>query len=278
MASLVKPTRSRRRLLLSPPRRAGARVRREVARAALRSERTHVGWGTEEKRTLAIGVVAAVITGAVAVAEVGRVWRRGSAPLPSETDDIIEAAEEAVVETVDALLAGYQDVPSRENAAFNLLASFVITFASARGIAYMIRGRGRFGPFRNVIVGRRHVHHFVPGITIAFVSGAVAILTRNEDIEPKLAVPYGIGMALTLDESALLLELEDVYWTREGLLSLQVTLATSALIGALALAVRFLRRGERIVLELEDEGGQRHHGIAAVGDRPPPHPPAAEPA
>src|SRR3954466_14257339 len=105
MAALVKPTRPRRRLLLSPPQRAGARVRREVARAALRSERTHVGWGAEEKRTLALGVVAAVITGAVAAAGVGGVGRRGSAPRPSEADDIREAAEEAVVETVDALLA-----------------------------------------------------------------------------------------------------------------------------------------------------------------------------
>jgi hypothetical protein len=268
MAALASSNRPR--FLLSPPRRVGARLRREVARAALRSDRRRGRWVAEEKRTLVLGVIAAVTTGAVAAAEVGRVWRRGSAPMPSETDDIIEAAEEAVVETVEAALAGYQDVPSRENAAFNLLASFVITFASARGIAYLIRGRGRFGPFRNVIVGRRHVHHFVPGITIAFVSGAIAILTRNEDIEPKLAVPYGIGMALTLDESALLLELEDVYWTREGLLSLQVTLATSALIGALALAVRFLRRGEQIVLELEDGEGQHHHGVAAVGHSPAP--------
>src|SRR5207248_11400341 len=94
------------------------------------------------------------------------------------------------------------------------------------------------------------------------------------DIEPKLAVPYGIGMALTLDESALLLELEDVYWTREGMLSLQVTLATSALIGALALAVRFLRRGEEIVMELDGDAGPRH-GVGAVGYRQPPgpHPP-----
>src|SRR5205814_456779 len=95
----------------------------------------------------------------------------------------------------------------------------------------------------------------------AFVTGAIAILTRNEDIEPKLAVPYGMGMALTLDESALLLELEDVYWSREGLLSLQVTLATSALIGALALAVRFLRRGEEIVLELPLAG---HPGVGTT--------------
>src|SRR3954451_8380379 len=276
MAALASPRRPR--FLLPAPKRAGARLRREVARLALRSERRGRGWGPDEKRTLVLGVIAAVTTAAVAAAEVGRVWRRGSAPMPSETDDILEAAEEAVVETVEAALAGYQDVPTRENAAFNLLASFVITFASARGIAYIIRGRGKFGPFRDVIVGRRHVHHFIPGITIAFISGAIAILTRNEDIEPKLAVPYGIGMALTLDESALLLELEDVYWTREGLLSLQVTLATSALIGALALAVRFLRRGERIVLELDDGAGPPRHGIAATGYEPPPHPPAAEPA
>jgi hypothetical protein len=242
-----------------------------VARLALRSERPRTRWGPEEKRTLVLGVLAFGTTAAVAAAEVGRVWRRGSAPMPSETDDILEAAEEAVVETVEAALAGYQDVPSRENAAFNLLTSFVITFASARGIAYVLRRRGRFGPFRNVIVRRRHVHHFVPGIALAFITGAIAILTRNEDIEPKLAVPYGVGMALTLDESALLLELEDVYWTREGLLSLQVTLATSALIGALALAVRFLRRGEEIVLELDDGSGHPRHGVAAAGYEPPPH-------
>jgi hypothetical protein len=47
----------------------------------------------------------------------------------------------------------------------------------------------------------------------------------------------------------LLLELEDVYWSREGLLSVQITLAVMALLGALALGLRFLRRGEQLVLE-----------------------------
>jgi hypothetical protein len=56
-------------------------------------------------------------------------------------------------------------------------------------------------------------------------------------------------MGLTLDESALLLELDDVYWSREGLLSVQVTLTVAAMLGALALGLRFLRRGEQIVLE-----------------------------
>ena len=73
-------------------------------------------------------------------------------------------------------------------------------------------------------VGRRHIHHYVPGIVIALASGAAAIVTRDERLEPILAVPFGVGMGLTLDESALLLELEDVYWTREGLLSVQITL------------------------------------------------------
>ena len=62
-------------------------------------------------------------------------------------------------------------------------------------------------------------------------------------------MPFGVGMGLTLDESALLLDLEDVYWRREGLLSVQITLTAIALLGALALGLRFLRRGEELVLE-----------------------------
>jgi hypothetical protein len=98
-------------------------------------------------------------------------------------------------------------------------------------------------------VGRRHIHHFVPGIALAFAAGAIGIVSRDARLEPILAVPFGIGLGLTLDESALLLELEDVYWTEEGLLSVQITLAVMAMLGALALSVRFLRRGEQLVLE-----------------------------
>ena len=74
-------------------------------------------------------------------------------------------------------------------------------------------------------------------------------MTRREGIEPKLAVPFGVGMGLTLDESALLLELDDVYWRREGIVSVQITLAVIALLSALALALRLFREGEQVVLE-----------------------------
>jgi hypothetical protein len=199
--------------------------------------------------TLALGATAAVAVGAVLFGELGRVWKRGSAPLPHEADSLLLAAEEAVAETAHVARVGYEQGSTRENAMFNLLSSFVGTFLAARGITYLLRERAQVGPFRNVRVGRRHIHHFVPGIVIAFSAGAGAILTREENLEPILAVPFGLGMGLTLDESALLLELDDVYWSREGLLSVQITMAVAALLASIALALRFLRRGERVVLE-----------------------------
>jgi hypothetical protein len=202
------------------------------------------GRGTAVLAGLATAAVAAVVVG-----EIGRVWRRGSAPLPQDTDHLLAAAEEAVAETAEVARAGYRDVSTRENSMFNLLTSFAATFIAVRSLTYLLRGGRTFGPFRTMRVGRRHIHHFVPGIVVALSAGSAAILTRNEEVEKWLALPFGVGMGLTLDESALLLELEDVYWSREGLLSVQITLAVMSLLGALALGLRFLRRGEQVVLE-----------------------------
>jgi hypothetical protein len=190
-----------------------------------------------------------VAFGAVVLLELRRVWRRGSAPALRETDHPILAAEEAVTETARVARAGYREVSTRENSVFNLLTSFAATFLLVRSVTYGLRERRTMGPFRNVRVGRRHIHHYVPGIVIAFAAGTGAILNRNERLEPVLAIPFGVGMGLTLDESALLLDLEDVYWSREGLLSVQITLTVIAMLGALALGLRFLRRGEQLVLE-----------------------------
>ena len=205
-------------------------------------------WTPGRRRTAALGTAAAATTLGVAGVELGRVWRRGSAPLPADTDNVLEAAATAAVETTEVAVAGYQAAPAQENALFNLFASFVISSLASRGIAYALRDRRRFGPFHNVRWGRRHIHHFVPGIALAFLSGAVAIVTRDEDLEPKLALLFGTGMGMTVDESALLLDLDDVYWTERGLLSVQITLGLVALMGALALGLRFLQRGEQLTL------------------------------
>jgi hypothetical protein len=199
--------------------------------------------------TLALGALATGAVAAVIVLEVRRAWRRGSAPALRDTDHPLLAAEEAVAEAARVARVGYSEGSTRENSMFNLLTSFAATFILVRSITFALRSKPSVGPLRNVRLGRRHIHHFVPGIVIAFAAGAAGIVTRNEKIEPWLAVPFGVGMGLTLDESALLLELEDVYWSREGLLSVQITLAVIAMLGALAIALRFLWRGEQAVLE-----------------------------
>jgi hypothetical protein len=201
-----------------------------------------------ERRTRALAATAIVTTGAVVAAEIGRVWRRGDAPLPAEADDVVLAAEQAIEQTVEVAKAGYRGGSTRENALLNLLLSFSGTFVFTRASTAVIRRRGRFGPFRNVVRGDHHIHHFVPGIALAFVAGGISIVSRDERLDPMLAVPFGAGVALTLDESALLLKLDDVYWTEEGVLSVQITLATMAMLSALTLVLRVLRRGESEVL------------------------------
>ena len=218
--------------------------------------RRRSGWTPERRRTAIIGGAAVLTTVGAFVVELGRVWRRGSAPLPAETDHVLDAAKEAAAETTEVAVAGYHDAPAQENALFNLFASFVISFVASRGIAFALRERRRVGPFRNVKVGRRHIHHFVPGILLAFLSGAVAIVTRDRDLEPKLALMFGTGMGMTFDESALLLELDDVYWTEEGLLGVQIGAGLIALLGALAIGMRFLQRGEERVLPPNVSPGQ----------------------
>jgi hypothetical protein len=197
----------------------------------LRRRRRHL---RAERGTQALAVAAGVATVAVAIGE----WRRLRARHPEEQP------AETLREAVDIVAAGYRTGTARENALFNLLAAFTLTFALARLSTWSIRRRGALGPFRNVKVRDRHVHHFVPGIAMAFLAGGVAVATRSERLDAWLALPFGAGVALTLDESALLLELDDVYWSERGIVSVQITLTAMLMISGLALGLRLLRRGE----------------------------------
>ena len=216
----------------------------------VRRRRRPLRRATRDPLTLALAAVAAVTAGTVTVTEVARVWRRGSAPMPSEADGLLAAAGEATLQTVEVAVEGLRRSPLRESALLSLLLSFNSAWLIARLSTYTISRRGHFGPFRNAIVGRTHIHHFVPGIVLMLLAGGGSIISRNEEHDPYFAVPFGIGAALTLDESALLLRLDDVYWSEEGILSVQITAATASLVGATALVTRLLRRGEEEVLEV----------------------------
>jgi hypothetical protein len=155
----------------------------------VRKRRAGFSRGLAERRTRGLAVTAAVTTFAVLAAEIAHVWRRGDAPMPAETDDVVHAAEIAIGQTVQVARAGYRGGSRRENALLNLLLAFTATCVSARASTAAICARGNFGPFRNVVAGDDHIHHFVPGIAIAFLAGAVSIISRDERLDPFLALP-----------------------------------------------------------------------------------------
>jgi hypothetical protein len=191
-------------------------------------------------RTHLLGALAGGAVVTVIGAEVARVWRLGMLPVSRE-----EAASHEKIgrvrRAVRIMREGYAVSRTRENSLFNMLASFSVTFGVTRGITWYIREHGGLGPIQNVVVGTRHIHHFLPGGVIALTAGGVAIGMKGSAADKYLALPFGIGVALVLDESALLLELEDVYWTEEGVLSVQIVFAAMAMLAALAYLIRMLR-------------------------------------
>src|SRR5580692_12284429 len=108
--------------------------------------------------------------------------------------------------------------------------SFVITFASTRTITRLIRD-GR-GPFRNVAIGGTHIHHSVPGI-ILLIIGAITAVGGPGTLGWRSfsAVAVGIGTSLVLDEFAMILHLQDVYWSGEGQLSVEAVSLVAACLG-----------------------------------------------
>ena len=87
-----------------------------------------------------------------------------------------------------------------------MLAAFAVTLGLTQATTALIRsGRGA-GVLGNIVVGDRHIHHYVPGFILGFVAGGASIATRGDAIDRWAALPFGAGAALVLDEAALLLE------------------------------------------------------------------------
>src|ERR1700735_3796210 len=112
--------------------------------------------------------------------------------------------------------------------------AFVVTFVLTRTITRMIRD-GR-GPFRNqVTASGTHIHHSVPGIILLIIGAFTAVGgPASLGWRSFAALAVGIGTSLVLDEFALILHLQDVYWSGEGQLSVE---AVSLVAACLALAL-----------------------------------------
>ena len=133
--------------------------------------------------------------------------------------------------------------PGQRSALLSWLA-FTGTFAGLRALTYSIRA-GK-GPFGNISVGGEHLHHYMWGIGV--LSGVGAVAVRGDERHrrhPAVAVSYGAGLALIVDEFALLLNLRDVYWARQGRISIDIGVGGIALAGSYFAALPVLRRLQR---------------------------------
>ena len=144
--------------------------------------------------------------------------------------------------------------------------AFLITFAGVRLLVHRIANHE--GHLQWVVVRGMHIHHLVWGILILLFVGYGWLLDLGWSHSPMsiflgrlMAVSYGVGAALTLDEFALWLSLSpDVYWTREGRLSIDAVILFGAVLGVGAWGAPFFRALQRLWHRRKVE----HEGIGRI--------------
>jgi lysyl-tRNA synthetase, class II len=101
----------------------------------------------------------------------------------------------------------------------------LVTFLGVRINTRLIRAKVKWWFHDIESEGGLHVHHMVIGVVLMVVAGVILIAALPHDLTLQLAaLVFGAGVALTLDEFALILRLQDVYWTTEGRLSVDAVI------------------------------------------------------
>jgi hypothetical protein len=118
------------------------------------------------------------------------------------------------------------------------LVAFLVTFGFIRTSAHLIRAQVSWWP-GNVSVGGTHIHHLVWGILLLLISGYVGVaVAPGSPWHEIVAVIFGIGTGLTLDEFALWLNLKDVYWEKQGRRSIDAVIVAGAVTGMVLIGFR----------------------------------------
>src|SRR6202050_4641759 len=122
-------------------------------------------------------------------------------------------------------------------------AAFFVTFGGVRGITHAIRAQR--GPFKNIAPRGRHIHHMTCGIAGLLSVGYLWLLEIGTNEQRRssrfTSLAYGSGAALTLDEFALWLNLEDDYWTKQGRESIDAVVLFGSLLALSALGKGFVK-------------------------------------
>jgi hypothetical protein len=130
----------------------------------------------------------------------------------------------------------HENIPDRPHRRLFLASiSFFITFLAVRLLVAAVVHH--IGPFTWVTMGGRHIHHLVWGILILLVVGYGYLLEIGSEGTPRsiftsslMSILYGAGAALTLDEFALWLNLENDYWNKQGRESIDAVVLFGALL------------------------------------------------
>jgi hypothetical protein len=123
---------------------------------------------------------------------------------------------------------------------FLVLLAFIASFGFIRTSAHMIKAQVSWWPGNVETKGGTHVHHLVWGILLLLVFGYLGIaLDPSSPWRELVAIFFGIGMGLTLDEFALWLNLEDVYWSQKGRQSIDAVIVASCLLTLTLLGLNF---------------------------------------
>ncbi len=138
----------------------------------------------------------------------------------------------------------YRALDLGRRVALHALVSFLLTFGVLRLLTAIIHYEVfPHGPFRNLVTkSGLHIHHLFWGILLLMVTGFTALATRSPRWHLRIALVFGIALALALDEFALWLRLADVYWSPEGIESLKAGAVAAAVLAAYGFGQPFWHR------------------------------------
>jgi hypothetical protein len=126
-----------------------------------------------------------------------------------------------------------QIVDEEKQGLFLVLIGFLLSFAFIRMSTRLMRSpRVPWWPGSVVSESGVHLHHLVFGIVTMMISGAIGFTVLGDSPYAEIcAFAFGVGAGLTIDEFALWVYLEDVYWSEEGRVSIDATVLAAGAMG-----------------------------------------------
>jgi hypothetical protein len=147
----------------------------------------------------------------------------------------------AIIQRMDSQPSQDVDVRRRRRQmALRMWLAFDVTMLALRGLTY--GQKSRVLPVPDAAGGGVHIHHFVWGILILGVVAFTGLMSDQPHLNTRMALLFGIGLALVADEFALWLTLSDVYFASEGAWSVELAGLLATLLGSNAIWPGFAGR------------------------------------